>query len=76
MTKSDEVAAWAQTALAEMGPLTRQEMTLIGLVLLSLSLWVFGGKFIDATTVGLLAVSLMLALHVVSWKDITKYSSA
>ncbi|HDL7394567.1 TPA: DASS family sodium-coupled anion symporter, partial [Yersinia enterocolitica] len=71
-----EVATWAQTALNEMGGLTRKEMILIGLVLLSLCLWVFGSKFIDATAVGLLAVSLMLALHVVSWKDITKYSSA
>ncbi|AJJ09674.1 citrate carrier [Yersinia rohdei] len=76
VTKSDEVSAWAQTALSEMGALTRKETTLIGLVLLSLCLWVFGGKFIDATAVGLLAVSLMLALHVVSWRDITKYSSA
>ena len=59
-----------------MGGLTRKEMILIGLVLLSLCLWVFGSKFIDATAVGLLAVSLMLALHVVAWKDITKYSSA
>ena len=31
---------------------------------------------LDATAVCLLAVSLMLALHVVSWKEITKYSSA
>jgi len=37
---------------------------------------VFGGEAIDATAVGLLAVSLMLALHVVPWKDITKYNSA
>ncbi|VEA66719.1 Citrate/succinate antiporter [Serratia plymuthica] len=76
VTHSSEVAAWANTALGEMGKLTRKEWTLIGLVLFSLSLWVFGGKLLDATTVCLLAVSLMLALHVVSWKDITKYSSA
>lgn len=59
-----------------MGKLTRKEYTLIGTVLLSLCLWVFGGKMLDATAVCLLAVSLMLALHVVSWKEITKYSSA
>ncbi len=52
-----------------MGKLTRKEYTPIGLVLLSLCLWVFGGKMLDATAVCLLAVSLMLALHVVSWKD-------
>lgn len=59
-----------------MGRLSRKEWTLIGLVLLSLGLWVFGGKYINATAVGLLAVSLMLALHVVPWKDITRYNSA
>lgn len=59
-----------------MGALTRREWTLIGLVLLSLGLWVFGSEVINATAVGLLAVSLMLALHVVPWKDITRYNSA
>lgn len=76
ITHSEEVSNWAGDALKEMGRLTRKELTLIGLVLLSLSLWVFGGKIINATAVGLLAVSLMLALHVVPWKDITKYHSA
>jgi len=76
VTKSNEVAIWAVGALKEMGGLTKKELTLIVLVLLSLCLWVFGNSFIDATAVGLLAVSLMLILHVVAWKDITKYSSA
>ncbi len=62
--------------LKTMGALTRREWTLIGLVLLSLGLWVFGSEVINATAVGLLAVSLMLALHVVPWKDITRYNSA
>lgn len=76
VTHSSEVASWVNNALDEMGKLTRKEYTLIGLVLLSLSLWVFGSKMLNATAVCLLAVSLMLALQVVSWKDITKYSSA
>ncbi|GBU13605.1 citrate/succinate antiporter [Enterobacterales bacterium] len=76
VTKSNEVAVWAGSALKELGGLTKKELTLIVLVLFSLCLWVFGGSFIDATAVGLLAVALMLILHVVAWKDITKYSSA
>ena len=44
--------------------------------IVSLGLWVFGSEVINATAVGLLAVSLMLALHVVPWKDITRYNSA
>ena len=66
VTHSSEVGGYRA---GEMGKLTRKEYTLIGLVLLSLCLWVFGGKMLDATAVCLLAVSLMLALHVVSWKD-------
>ena len=76
VTHSEQVATWAGGALKEMGALTRREITLICLVLLSLALWVFGGKFINATAVALLAVALMLALHVVPWKDVTKYSGA
>ncbi|MCS2163552.1 anion permease [Scandinavium sp. H11S7] len=76
VTHSEEVSGWAGNALREMGALTRKEKTLIGLVLLSLGLWVFGGDYINATAVGLLAVSLMLALHVVPWKEVTKYTGA
>ncbi|TPG63482.1 anion permease [Ewingella americana] len=76
VTRSNEVSVWAVGALKEMGALTRKELTLIVLVLFSLCLWVFGNDYIDATAVGLLAVSLMLILHVVAWKDVTKYSSA
>ncbi|ACR67470.1 anion permease [Edwardsiella ictaluri] len=76
VTHSEQVATWAGSALKEMGALTRREITLICLVLLSLALWVFGDDFINATAVALLAVALMLALHVVPWKDVTKYSGA
>jgi len=76
VTHSSELASWANTALDEMGKLTCREYTLIVLVLLSLSLWVFCSKMLNATVVCLLAVSLMMALQVVSCKDITKYSSS
>ncbi|AQS41051.1 MAG: Citrate:succinate antiporter [Candidatus Tokpelaia hoelldobleri] len=76
ITHSGEVTDWAGKTLKEMGALSVKETTLIGLVLLSLGLWVFGGRFIDATAVCLLAISLMLVLSVVHWKDVIHYSSA
>lgn len=76
ITRTGEVTGWAGESLKEMGALSRQEIILIGLVLLSLGLWVFGGKLIDAAAVGLLAISLMLLLSVVHWKDIIHYSNA
>ncbi|MGQ7167886.1 anion permease [Escherichia sp. R-CC3] len=58
ITHSEEVATWAGDELKTMGALTRREWTLIGLVLLSLGLWVFGSEVINATAVGLLAILL------------------
>jgi len=77
ITKSEEVSGWAGNALKEMGRLSGKEIILILLVIMSLILWVFGKSLhVNATLVGLIAVSLMLALRVVPWKSITNYSSA
>jgi L-tartrate/succinate antiporter len=72
----DEVPKWAGEELAKMGGLTRREITLGVLVLLALGLWIFGGEAINATTVALVVISLMLVLNVVSWDDIVKNSAA
>jgi L-tartrate/succinate antiporter len=72
----DEVPKWAGTELAKMGPLTVREIVLATLVLLALGLWVFGGDVINATTVALLVISLMLILKVVTWDDMVKNSAA
>lgn len=76
VTHSEEVAEWAKEELKKMPSLSRKETLLIALVLLSLCLWIFGAQIINATVVGLLAVSLMLLLQIVSWKDITRDSNA
>ena len=59
-----------------MGGFTRAEMTLGALVLLALGLWIFGGEAINATTVALVVIGLMLVLKVVTWDDICKNSAA
>lgn len=71
-----EVPDWAAGELTRLGPVTRQEIVLAGLVLLALALWIFGGSFINATTVALLVISLMLVLGVVRWADITGHATA
>ena len=50
--QGDEVPNWAAAELGKMGGLTRREVGLAVLVLLALGMWIFGGKCIDATTVG------------------------
>jgi len=72
----DQIPNWAGAELAKMGPLTAREMTLGGLVLLALALWIFGGDFINATTAALVVIALMLVLKVVSWDDMMKNSAA
>jgi L-tartrate/succinate antiporter len=66
----NEVPDWAQGELAKMGGLTIKEIGLAALVLLALALWIFGGDFINATTVAIAVIALMVIGKVVSWDDI------
>jgi L-tartrate/succinate antiporter len=70
------VPLWAGDELAKLGRLTRPEILLGGLVVLALSLWIFGTAVVNATTVALIVISLMLMLKVVSWTDITANKAA
>jgi len=65
----DEVPKWAANELAGLGPLTVREIELLALVLLALGLWIFGGRFVDATTAALTVICLMLVLGVIGWQD-------
>jgi len=71
-----EVPAWAAKELETMGPLSRREITLGILVVIALLLWIFGGEWMDATTVAIAMVSLMLVLKVIAWSDITANQAA
>ena len=71
-----EVPAWAASELKKMGRFSRRETLLAGLVVVALALWIFGADFINATTVALVVVSLMLVLGVVSWDDMVKNAPA
>ena len=66
----DEVPKWAAGELAKIGGITLQQVELAVLVLLALTLWIFGGEVINATTVAIAVIALMVVLRVVSWDDI------
>ena len=72
----DEVPRWAAEELRKLGGITGRELTLGALVLVALTLWIFGGKVIDATVVALVVISLMLVTGVVTWEDITANKAA
>jgi L-tartrate/succinate antiporter len=67
--QGNEVPAWAAQELQKMGPLTRRELMLGILVLIALALWIFGDKYVNATTAALMVIALMLVSKVVTWDD-------
>lgn len=74
--RNSEVSSWAAAQLDRMGPLTRREMILAAVVVLSLVLWVGGGAYVGAATVAFIAVCLMLITRVLSWNDIAEHKRA
>jgi L-tartrate/succinate antiporter len=74
--QGNEVPAWAGQELTKLGSLSAREVTLAVLVVIALLLWIFGGDFINATTVALVVISLMVIFGVVSWDDILSNKQA
>jgi L-tartrate/succinate antiporter len=74
--RSDDAPNWAGAELAKMGPVTRKEWTMAGLAVFALVLWIFGASLFNATTVALMALSLMIIFDVVNWSDVTGNKSA
>jgi L-tartrate/succinate antiporter len=74
--RNSEVSKWAAAQLEKIGPLTRREKILAGIVVLSLGLWVGGVAYVGAATVAFIAVSLMLVTRVVTWSDIAEHQRA
>jgi L-tartrate/succinate antiporter len=73
---SREVPEWAAGELQRLGPVTRSEIKLACVVLLALALWIFAGGFLNAASVALLGLSLLLVLRVFSWSDVTGNAQA
>jgi L-tartrate/succinate antiporter len=76
LKESPKVAAWAADELRAMGPVKRKEIGMAALVVLALALWIFGRSLLDATTVALVVISLMVVGGVVAWEDITGNKTA
>jgi L-tartrate/succinate antiporter len=74
--RNSEVSKWAAAQLEKIGPLSRNEMILAAVVVLSLVLWVAGGAYVGAATVAGIAVSLLLITRVLSWNDIAGHKRA
>uniref|UniRef100_I2Q658 Anion transporter n=1 Tax=Desulfovibrio sp. U5L TaxID=596152 RepID=I2Q658_9BACT len=68
--ESADAPVWAARELAAMGPVSRRELTMAGLALFALVLWIFGGSVVDATATAFIALCLMLLFKVITWDDL------
>jgi citrate:succinate antiporter/L-tartrate/succinate antiporter len=84
---SPEISAWAAGELKKMGPVSRNEAIMTGLIAIAMFLWItgsnpsisfplLGSNYMNATTVVFLVISLMLVTGVVSFGDIVAEKAA
>jgi L-tartrate/succinate antiporter len=76
ITVGDQVPKWASHELGKLGALSLREITVAALVVMALTLWVFGASLVNSTTVALIVVALMLLTGVFTWDDMLKDVSA
>ena len=76
LKSSPDVPIWAGEELKKMGRVSFKEISMALLALLALGLWIFGGDLINATTVALLVLSLMVMTRIVEWDDVLAHKQA
>ena len=73
---SAEVPARGAQGLAKIGAVARRVRTMAALVVVALGLWIFGGRWIDATLGAPAAISLRVVDRVVTWDEIVAHTMA
>ncbi|KAK4252794.1 hypothetical protein QN277_014336 [Acacia crassicarpa] len=77
MKDTPEAPAMAAVKLENMGPVTRNEWSMIGTMLLAVSLWVFGETLgIPSAIAAMIGLSVLLVLGVLDWNDCLNEKSA
>jgi L-tartrate/succinate antiporter len=76
LKEAPEAPRWAADQLKEMGPITRREILLLGLVGAAVVLWIAGPQYIDPAMVAIVIVVLMVITRLVSWNDIIGNANA
>ncbi|KAI9095629.1 hypothetical protein K1719_026189 [Acacia pycnantha] len=72
-----EAPAIAASKLQSMGPVTQNEWIMIGTVMLTVYLWIFGGTIgIPSTVASMIGLSMLLVFGVLDWKDCLNEKSA
>lgn len=74
--EGDAVPQWAASELEKMGRISQNEIVLACIVFTAILFWIFGAAIINATTVALVAVTLMIIFKIVNWDDIAGNKTA
>lgn len=67
---------WAVDQLREMGSISRNEITMLVLVVGALSMWIGASRYVDPAIVAILVVVLMVMLRIVPWGDMIGHGQA
>jgi L-tartrate/succinate antiporter len=74
---SPEAPAWAKKELDIMGPISKKELTMLGLGILALVMWIFGKQIgVNGTTAAIFVLSLLVLTDVITWEDVITNKAA
>ncbi len=73
---SENAPIWAAEELRKLGRLTGREVAMAALAVAALLGWIFLKTWINATSVALAVICLMVLFKVVSWDDVIGYKQA
>lgn len=77
LKKTPEAKEFARQELIKMGPMTIQEKIMLGVFIMALVLWATSSfTHLEATTVALLGICILLATEVLKWKQVIEESKA
>lgn len=71
-----EAPRWATEQLKEMGAMTRQEVTMLILVLCALGFWIGGAAYVDPAIAAVFVILGMVIFQVVGWDEIVGHTQA
>jgi DASS family divalent anion:Na+ symporter len=75
--KTPEAPLFAKSSLEKLGPMSFDQIIMACVFIFVLCLWILGTKLgIDATTAGLIGLSLLLLTGVLKWKDVQSEEDA
>ncbi|CAN1141773.1 Dicarboxylate transporter 2.1, chloroplastic, partial [Linum perenne] len=72
-----DAPALAAKKLEQMGPVTKNEWTMVGTMVLAVSLWIFGDALgVPSVVAAMIGLSILLTLGVLEWDDCLSEKSA